>query len=145
MRELGGALSAFDGRADGGADLAELITELERLKCQAEGAQVVATVALDADQRAQQAAAGVPAERQGQGVGLQVALARRESHHRGARHLGLARALTTELPHTLKALRDGRISEWRATLVARETACLTREVARAGRPHDRPGGARAVR
>lgn len=128
VRELGGALVAYDGQADGGTDLAELITELERLKCRAEGAQVVATVALDADQRAQQASAGVPAERQGQGVGLQVALARRESHHRGARHLGLARALTAELPHTLKALRDGRISEWRATLVARETAFLTREV-----------------
>ncbi|KQX63782.1 hypothetical protein ASD06_11640 [Angustibacter sp. Root456] len=127
MRELGGALWAFDGEADGGADLVELITELERLKGQAEGAQVAAAVALDADQRAQQAAAGVPAERRGQGVGLQVALARRESHHRGTRHLGLARALTAELPQTLKALRAGRISEWRATLVARETACLTRE------------------
>ncbi len=127
VRELGAALAAYDGRGDGGTQLVELITELERLKCQAEGAQVAAAVALDADQRAAQAAAGVPADRQGQGVGLQVALARRESHHRGARHLGLARVLTTELPRTLGALRDGRISEWRATLVARETACLTRE------------------
>jgi hypothetical protein len=32
--------------------------------------------------------------------------------------------LTTELPRTLAALRDGDVSEWRATIVARETACL---------------------
>jgi hypothetical protein len=69
----------------------------------------------------------VPADRRGQGVGLQVALARRESHSRGARHLGLARTLAAELPHTLAALRAGRISEWRATLICRETACLTRD------------------
>jgi hypothetical protein len=104
-----------------------LLGELETLKCQAEGAQAMAAVALDASVRAEQAAAGVPADRRGQGVGLQVALARRESHHRGARHLGLARTLAGELPHTLAALRDGRITEWRATLVARETGCLTRD------------------
>ena len=127
VRELGDALAAYDGLGATGAELVELITELERLKGRAEGAQVAAAVALDADQRAEQAAAGVPAARRGQGVGLQVALARRESHHRGARHLGLAKVLTTELPRTLEALRHGRISEWRATLVARETACLTRE------------------
>ncbi|MGN6610919.1 MAG: HNH endonuclease, partial [Angustibacter sp.] len=127
VRALGAALTTYAGDGDTGAELVDLITELERLKCQAEGAQVAATAALDVEQRAEQATAGVPAERRGQGVGLQVALARRESHHRGTRHLGLARALTTELPRTLKALRDGRTSEWRATLVARETACLTRE------------------
>ena len=63
--------------------------------------------------------------RQGLGVALQVALARRESHHRGQQHLGLARVLSRELPCTLDALRAGLISEWRATLVARETACLS--------------------
>lgn len=32
-----------------------------------------------------------------------------------------------DLPHTLKALTEGRISEWRATIIVRETAMLTRE------------------
>ena len=32
-----------------------------------------------------------------------------------------------ELPHTWAAWRAGRITEWKATLVARETACLSRE------------------
>lgn len=127
VHALGEALTRFDGRADSCADLVDLVAALEDLKARAEGAQVMATVALDAVQRAEQAAAGVPAERRGQGVGLQVALARRESHHRGRQHLSLARALARELPCTLQALRSGRISEWRATVVARETACLSRE------------------
>jgi len=126
-RALGEALAGFDGDQDDADDLIALVATLEDLKCRAEGAQVVASAAFDAAQRAEQAAAGVPVERQGQGVGLQVALARRESHHRGQRHLGLARTLVGELPCTLQALRAGRISEWRATLVARETACLSRE------------------
>ena len=47
--------------------------------------------------------------------------------HRGGRYLGLAKALVREMPHTL--LRHGdaaSLSEWRATLIARETACLER-------------------
>ena len=60
-------------------------------------------------------------------MAAQVALARRESHHRGQRHLGLAKAVVTELPHTWRAWRAGRITEWKATLIARETACLSRD------------------
>ena len=127
IHALGETLTRFDGQADSGADLVALVAALEHLKCRAEGAQVMASVALDAMQRTEQAAAGVPVERQGQGVGLQLALARRESHHRGRQHLGLARALASELPCTLQALRCGQITEWRATVVARETACLSRE------------------
>jgi hypothetical protein len=44
----------------------------------------------------------------------------------GARHLGLAHALVEELPHTLRALSRGETTEWRATVIARETACLSR-------------------
>jgi len=65
-------------------------------------------------------------ERQGRGVASQVALARRESPYKGQQHLGLAKVLTAEMPHTLAALRSGRITEWRATILARETACLSR-------------------
>jgi 5-methylcytosine-specific restriction endonuclease McrA len=41
--------------------------------------------------------------------------------------LGLAKALVHEMPRTLEAVADGRLSEWRATLVVRETACLSFE------------------
>ena len=74
---------------------------------------------------AARAARGVPAAERGRGVAAQVALARRESPSRGGRYLGLARALTAEMPHTLAALSAGRLSEWRATLLVRETACLS--------------------
>ncbi|HEX9089375.1 MAG TPA: DUF222 domain-containing protein, partial [Arthrobacter sp.] len=61
----------------------------------------------------------------GAGVGAQIALARRESPARGGRLLGLAKALVTEMPHTLAALESGQLNEWRATLVVKETACLS--------------------
>ena len=57
----------------------------------------------------------------------QIALARRESPAKGGRFLGLAKALVAEMPHTLAALETGQLNEWRATLLVRETACLTAE------------------
>ena len=51
------------------------------------------------------------------GLGAEIALARRVSPHQGNRHLGVALALTREMPHTLAAFSAGEISEWRATLV----------------------------
>ena len=59
------------------------------------------------------------------GAAEQIALARRESPATGGRLLGLAKALVTEMPHTLAALETGQLNEWRATLLVRETACLT--------------------
>ncbi|MXI81638.1 DUF222 domain-containing protein [Mycobacterium tuberculosis] len=61
----------------------------------------------------------------------EVALARRDSPARGGRHLGFAKALVYEMPHTLAALEVGRLSEWRATLIVRESACLDVEDRRA--------------
>ncbi|MCZ2402066.1 HNH endonuclease, partial [Paenarthrobacter sp. Z7-10] len=88
---------------------------LEDLKSAAAAAQARAAVALDVSQRRSQHAAGVPADQLGQGVGAQVALARRESPASGGRLLGFAKALA-EMPHTFTALSTGRLSEWRATL-----------------------------
>ena len=96
------------------------------LKSAVAAAQARITVDFDRSQRQVQRDAGVPERRVGAGVAAQVALARRESPSRGSRLLGLAHALVEELPHTFAALARGETSEWRATLVARETACLTR-------------------
>lgn len=102
----------------------DVLRGLQQLKCAAEGAQAAIAVAFDASQRARAAEQGVRPEKQGTGVAEQIALARRESPHLGRRHLGLATVLSTEMPHTLAALRAGHITEWRATILARETACL---------------------
>ena len=122
---LSEAMRTSDGLDDAGR--IDLIRALEELTCAATAAPAAVTVELDRSQRAIQSDRGVPAAQQGRGVAAQVALARRESPHRGQRHLALARIVTAELPHTWTAWREGRITEWKATLIARETACLTRD------------------
>ncbi|PRB34295.1 HNH endonuclease [Arthrobacter sp. MYb23] len=107
------------------ADLIDQICGLENLKSAITALQARVAVAFDLVQRAEQAVAGVPASERGQGVGAQVALARRESPNQGSRLLGFAKALVTEMPHTLAALESGQLNEWRATLLVRETACLS--------------------
>ncbi|WP_423182543.1 DUF222 domain-containing protein [Arthrobacter sp. NyZ413] len=109
------------------AELIDQLRALEDLKSAVAAAQARITVAFDAAQQQFQAAAGVPVEERGRGVAAQVALARRESPARGSRFLGLARALVMEMPRTLAALDAGRMNEWRATLLVKETACLSAE------------------
>ena len=119
--------------AGDGAGMIDQLRQLEDLKAVAAARQAEITVAFDLAQRREQAAAGVPADEQGAGVGAQVALARRESPSRGGRLLGLAKTLTG-MPRTFAAFRSGRLSEWRTTLVVKETICLS--------PEDRAGDSR---
>lgn len=116
-------LTAIDPDAEEAA-LIERIAELERLKSAAAAGQARAAAAVDAARRAAEGAAGVPAARRGRGLASEIALARRDSPARGSRHLGFAKALVYEMPHTLAALDCGALSEWRATLIVRESACL---------------------
>ena len=101
------------------------------MKSAAAAGQARAAASLDEKRRADEAAAGVPKAKQGRGVASEVALARHDSPASGGRHLGLGKALVHELPHTLTALECGALSEWRATLIARESACLAVEDRRA--------------
>jgi hypothetical protein len=117
------ALTSVDSLADE-AELIGRIAELERLKSAAAAGQARAAAALDELRRAVEAAKGMPAAKRGKGVASEVALARRDSPSRGNRHLGFAKALVREMPHTLAALECGALSEWRATLIVRESACL---------------------
>jgi hypothetical protein len=116
-------MAVLDPAADESA-LVERIAELERVKSAAAAGQARAAAALDASRRAAEAAAGVPAASRGRGVASEIALARRDSPARGGRHLGFAKALVNEMPYTLAALERGLLSEWRATLIVRESACL---------------------
>ncbi|KUI35391.1 HNH endonuclease [Mycobacterium sp. IS-1496] len=120
--------SVFD--VDPGAGEAELrahVEQLERVKSAAAAAQARATAAWAARRRAAEAAAGVPEKKRGRGLTTEIALARRDAPVCGGTHLGLARALVHEMPHTLAALECGALSEWRATLIVRESACLSVE------------------
>lgn len=101
-----------------------LMAELERLRSAAAALQARLAVLIDDERRQEEARAEVPAGRRGAGVATEIGLARQMSVHRAQRMLGLAKALVREMPHTRAALAAGRIDEWRATLLVRETACL---------------------
>lgn len=124
------ALMSGGAHPDSGTSDAERIDRiraLEELKAAAAAAQARETAALDISIRNERAARGLSAKEQAKGIGAQVALARRESPHAGDRYLGFGKALVQAMPHTHVALTTGRISEWRATILVRETACLSRE------------------
>jgi Domain of unknown function (DUF222) len=123
---LVGALAGLDQRVEDSVRI-DRIRLLEELKAAAAAAQARETAAFAVSQRAAQRAAGVAAKEVGRGIPGQVGLARRVSPYLAARYVGWASILTTELPHTFAALAAGRVSEWRAMLLARETAWLTRE------------------
>lgn len=121
------AASADLGPLDGAspAQLCDLLTGLEELKHATAAAQARVTV-LTADKLRQQALdQGVAPSRADKGISGQVALARRESPHAGARHLGFSRILITELPRTHAAMTAGLVSEWTAMSITQETACLS--------------------
>ncbi|WP_202879237.1 HNH endonuclease [Nocardioides cynanchi] len=101
-----------------------MIRGLEELKCAAAAAQAVLATEFDQSQRRKQREQGVPAAQLGRGVASELAFARRESPHRAQQQLGLGKILVTEMPHTMAAFRAGTITEWAATVLVRETACL---------------------
>ncbi len=107
-------------------DLIDTLRAFEDTKAALAAAQATLTVRLDHTVRDRHAAARVSAAHQGRDVAGLIGYARRESPAKGSRLLGLAQALT-EQPHTHAAMRAGALSEWRATLITRETACLARE------------------
>ncbi len=131
---LGEALAALSGLAmapvpEGleSSELIDAIGVLESIKAAAAATQARLSVAFDAAERERQARLGIPAHRRGRGVAEQIALARRESPSRGSRHLGLAKALILEMPHTWSEFARGELSEWRSTLIVQATAVLSRD------------------
>ncbi|HXD28381.1 MAG TPA: DUF222 domain-containing protein [Arthrobacter sp.] len=125
--------SSMVGRfAAGGVDLPEgtlvdLVAALEAVKAAAAAYQARAAVVLRERVIERERAAGVRQERLGVSAGAQLGLARRQSPHEGGRWLGFSKVVVTEMPHTLAALSAGRITEYRAMLLVRETACLSLE------------------
>lgn len=88
--------------------------------------QAQVTDAFAASQRALLVAAGRSREISRSVCG-QVVVVLADSAHKGNRHVGLARTLVHEMPGVLAVLQAGEASEWRATIIARETAHLSVE------------------
>ncbi|MDJ0313043.1 HNH endonuclease signature motif containing protein [Arthrobacter sp. H35-D1] len=108
-----------------GAELIDLIDCLEQAKNAMSAVQAQAQTIFVAQQRLAQAKAGVPKEKLGRGVAAQVALARHESPHRGRQLCELAEVLVREMPCSMQAFVTGKISEYRASQVAKETVFLS--------------------
>lgn len=110
------------------AERIDLIRALEDLKNTAAALQSRITVAFAESQEAAQAARRRTVDDLGKpgpkSIAAQVALARRESPHRGRRLVGLARGLT-QMPHTRAAFTAGVLTEHRASLLVTETNHLT--------------------
>ncbi|MFW0797695.1 HNH endonuclease [Gordonia sp. CPCC 205515] len=112
--------------ADTESQAAQRLTVLEEIKSAATAAQAREAGRLDDLRNADEVARKVPKARQGRGLSAEIGLARKASPQKGAQYLGFARAMT-EMPHTMSALETGVLTEWRATILVRETGYLTRE------------------
>ncbi|MCG7595377.1 DUF222 domain-containing protein [Mycobacterium sp. PSTR-4-N] len=106
------------------AELRDVVARCERVKAQAAAVQARATALWAEKRRVAETEAGMPAAKRGRGLASEVALARSDSPAHGGRHLGFAHALVHEMPHTLAALAAGVLTEWRATLIVKQSACL---------------------
>ncbi|TSD98950.1 DUF222 domain-containing protein [Gordonia rubripertincta] len=126
LRALRGLLAGMPAGVDE-AESVQRLTLLEEIKSASTAAQVRETANLDQLRAADEAARNVPPQRRGRGLAAEVGLARKVSPKKGSQYLGFARALAHEMPHTMAALKDGVLTEWRATILVRETAHLTRE------------------
>ncbi|GAA2052529.1 HNH endonuclease signature motif containing protein [Williamsia deligens] len=122
LREMMTMLAELSAAVDEGEAI-DRISLLESIKAACAAGQAQDTLRLQQLRSAAEAERGVPVDRRCRGLSAEVALARRVSGNAGGRHLGFARAMG-EMPNTFARLREGVLSEWRATILVRETAYL---------------------
>jgi len=113
------------GLSDG--DLIDVVAACEVAKRALAAVQAEATAALSTSVKAADAARGTAKRDRGCPVAPMIAAARGVSPYTGGRHVGMANAVVHEMPHTMTALRTGRIEEWTATGIVAATAFLTPE------------------
>ena len=122
LRDVMAVLGELPAAADE-VEAVDRISLLESIKAACAAGQAEDTLRLQESRSAAEAERGVPVERRCRGLSAEVALARRVSVNAGGRHLGFARAMG-EMPNTFARLREGSLSEWRATILVRETGYL---------------------
>jgi len=98
---------------------------LQELQAATVAAAARIAVDLDRSQADQSQADQSQADQSRAASSAQIALARRDSPHAGAKFLRFAKAMVTEMPCTLAALERGRLTEYRAMILVKETSCLT--------------------
>ncbi|HEY5880494.1 MAG TPA: HNH endonuclease, partial [Nakamurella sp.] len=105
------AAAAVDAAATDGQRI-DSLTWLERIKSAAAAAQARLTDSFAVSQREKLIKAGAKSQDASRSITAQVALARKDSPHKGSRHVGLAATLVHEMPRVLDALERGETSEW---------------------------------
>ena len=111
--DIATSLDSLDQQVDD-AERINRIRRLEALKAQVAAAQAREVAAFVASQHARQ-----------RGVTAQIALARRISPFEATRYVHQVTVLVHDLPNTFSALARGRVCEYRALTVARESAWLS--------------------
>lgn len=128
MLDLDATALAREPLPEDAAGIVDELRALEKYKCAAEARQGRLALELDRIRQDELSASKcVHGATPPVAPHLEIALARRISPHRGRQVLSLARYLAADMPHTRAAFEAGQISEWRATLIARETSCLEAE------------------
>jgi hypothetical protein len=107
LRAFTARLRCVEPCGDAGLGI-EWIDAVESLKSVGCAVQAVVTDDVATCMREDRKARRLPRAEWDRGIAAQIALARRESPNRGRRHLGFARAVVHEMPHTLALLRSGR-------------------------------------
>ena len=125
VRELTAAMPQIDRDLPDDRRI-ELVRALTDLVNGAEAAQAELVADFDTSMRAKAAEKRVPKERQGRGIAAQVALARRESLHRGEQFRQLSTTVR-EMPYTRATWRLGLIPTYTVQQLLTGTACLSRE------------------
>ncbi len=126
VRSFVSSLGEFDPEGTTEAERVALVAAFESIKGAAAAAQARFSAAAVVDREA--------LGEDSRSVRADLALARRCSPTLADQHVGVAKALVGEMPETMAALTRGELSEKRAMILVRETACLTRRAPRRGRP-----------
>lgn len=124
VRGFRDVLPGVDLEALGDGDRLDALHQLEIATRTMAAVSVQLQVAFYASQIAAQEQAGVSKGRRGRAVPDDLATARMCSPYVSSRELTAAKALCTQLPHTLAALVSGVISGYQARLVSEGTSCV---------------------
>jgi len=118
------ALVALQGECFDDAARIDRVRAVDRAVTALAASQVLDADAFYVSQMDEQERLGVPVRRRGRGIADQLGLATKRSPVVASRRLADARALVADMPDTLRALADGRVSELGASIAVGETACL---------------------
>jgi len=119
VRSFLSSLAEFEPEGTTEAERIAVVAAFESLKGAAAAAQARFSAAAVVDREA--------LGEDSRSVRADLALARRCSPTLADQHVGVAKALVGEMPETMAALTRGELSEKRAGILVRETACLSLE------------------